>query len=348
MSNLSTLAASMSVGSFAQLTSANLSVLQQGSAEQNRLPYANGTEWDPINKIIPLIVSDHVDPTGPIYAYYKESTDAVVNVEQSSVWGSHAFDLTSVNPYTGQAYRHTYGTSRVVYKNTTPLSAGGWVALAPYSGLANITMGTTWWSGSITGAGSQGCLMVWTSYFGGVLNLYDPLSDTWFYQASVPPFSGGTGGGQYHEVAAYSAVLNCAVAGGGNEYPTKLFRLDSDRSITILTTSPIAVGVHSSADNKANLCVDPVTGKFLLLGNGVMYELDPTGTGTYTLLSAPPSSVGDQSTSHGAVLSCAIPDYGVVVYFVGHGGTNVQMWLYKHAASTPPPPPLTSLGMFLR
>jgi hypothetical protein len=102
----------------------------------------------------------------------------------------------------------------------------------------------------------------------------------------------------------------------------------------------VSIGVQA-----ANLQVDPVTGNFLIWGGGGnarrLYELNPTGTGTYTLLSGsrqPPAAgahgVSDPSGGAGgpdALVSCALPAHGVIAYMSASGASYANMFLYKHA-----------------
>jgi hypothetical protein len=163
---------------------------------------------------------------------------------------------------------------------------------------------------------------------------YDPLANSWFYLkgTGASPFAGGS----YHEVAAYSAVKNVMVYGGGNGCPTRLWRLDADGST--ITAMPMTPSGTAAGIQWGNLREDPVTGNFLLLSNGQLWELDPTGQGSWTQQNGsrvPPAAVGipgnaAHSVTNG-VISCAIPEYGVIAYITQTSSTISSFYLYKHA-----------------
>src|SRR5206468_9448353 len=109
--------------------------------------------------------------------------------------------------------------------------------------------------------------------------------------------------------------------------------------VTIMPDAPTNLGIQ-----KANVSVDPVTGNFLIMGSGELWEYDPRGVGRWTKQPAsriPPSAVGNPGTpDYNAVISAPIPNYGVVTYITCRAG-NCNMYLYKHAAAgtvSPPPP----------
>src|SRR5207244_1128308 len=93
---------------------------------------------------------------------------------------------------------------------------------------------------------------------------------------------------------------------------------------------------------------DPVTGNFLIMGNGQLWEYDPSGQGRWTLQSGsrtPPSAVGNPgSPNFDSVISAPISNYGVVTYITCRAST-CNMYLYKHASSGPPDttPPTVSI-----
>src|SRR5262249_48424457 len=144
--------------------------------------------------------------------------------------------------------------------------------------------------------------------------------------ANIKGFGGNS---TYHCFVSYSPLYNVAILGGGNDNANKVWRLNSDQSVTPLTDSPVGVGIQ-----KYNVVNDPVSGNFLLMGQHQLYELDPRGSGTYTQLTGsntPPSAVGDPVAGAASVISASIPNYGVVMY-VTCNGSNCNVYLYKHAA----------------
>ena len=99
-------------------------------------------------------------------------------------------------------------------------------------------------------------------------------------------------------------------------------------SVTVLDATGKAVGIQ-----RGNLAVDPVTGNFLLLSAGQLWQLDPSGAGTWTQQSGtrtPPAGVGVPNKPDG-VISTSIPEYGVVAYITQTSTIGGTFFLYKHA-----------------
>lgn len=279
----------------------------------------------------------------------------------------HEFNLTSVNPNTGDAYICIYGGGDKTpvgggpaYKIETrrkPLAGNTFSVNLPKNmpdQAFNITAGCCWWSGAFTApaadgtnvlaggasAGAQGMWLLFNGYINGTLNGYDPVANSWFF-CRTNAFLGQGGSGQYHHQAAYSAVKNCAVYGGGNAAPTTLFKLSSDGSITQMPALPSGgVGV-----TQGRLSADPVTGNFIVLsatgpGAQVMYELNPDGAGSWTQLTGSRLPPGNPFAQPGYCINvdpgCGVfvvpmPTLGVTVYVRGTLVNDGQMWVYKHA-----------------
>jgi len=206
---------------------------------------------------------------------------------------------------------------------------GPWSIATTYGqGYQQVAIGTALWTGSLAGAGSQGALIV---YNGGEPNgqiaMWNPLTNSWF--ADIRNFGGVS---TYHGFIEYSPVHNVAVFGGGNNNPRKIWRLNADRTVTTFPDAPVDLGVQ-----RANVVVDPVTGNFLVLGYGQLWQFDPRGSGTWTLQTGsrvPPSAVGNPGSPElDSVISASISNYGVVMY-VTCGAFSCNTYLYKHAAST--------------
>jgi hypothetical protein len=166
----------------------------------------------------------------------------------------------------------------------------------------------------------------------GQLTAFDPLSNSWFYSAlGRAPFY-GTSGSTYHEVADYSPGKNVMVYGGGNDAPTRLWRLDASGNVSPLTNTPAgtAVGVQGGT-----LVLEPQSGNFLLLSNAELWELNPDGAGTWAAqvgTRAPPSGLGSPGPglTRDGIQACAIPEYGVVAFIKQTSSTGGAFFLYKH------------------
>jgi hypothetical protein len=225
------------------------------------------------------------------------------------------------------------------------LNAGAFSASVPDTPVTVVAIvaGTCWWSGTFSGAGTQGCLVIYNAgnstpggrATDGNILAYDPVARSWFFnQSGMSPFY-GTAGYAYHEVAAYSAIKNCMVYGGGNDNPTKIWRLNSNGSFTPMPDVPAGkeLGIQ-----RGNLVADPASGNFLLLSANELWELDPSGAGAWrqqTGSRLPPADVGRPGPAAvgpiDGVVSCAIPEYGVIVYIKQTSPTNSALYLYKHA-----------------
>jgi hypothetical protein len=196
-----------------------------------------------------------------------------------------------------------------------------------------VAIGATWWSGPFVGGGNQGSFMLFNSGNGagsandGQILAFNPLTNTWFYnQEGSAPFYGG--GSTYHSLIEYSGLKNVAVYGGGNVAPNKLWRLNSDGSFIAMPDVPAGKSVGITQGLFVN---EPVSGNFLLLSAGELWELNPSGSGTWTKQTGtrtPPGGVGIPGQDNGIV--SAIPDYGVVVFVTQSTHTGGTFFLYKH------------------
>jgi len=345
-SSLAQLAASMSAGSWARLSAANQNaVLGVGSVSGSMIHYCNAMPWNPLARQIEIVAMDH--NWGSLrYARYDEVSNQFVLVSPDIGFGSatqHGYDHGVVNPYTGDLYHRRIGDSSTTTSlsvSRKPLgSAASFSAVRSVAtNYSQIAIGACWWSGSFRNAGAQGCLVLFNSgdAFGkasdGQIAAYDPLADRWiFSKTGMAPYC-MTSGETYHSVIKYSATRNVAVYGGGNDAPNKLWRLNADGSSTAMPDVPSgkAVGVQ-----RGNLAVDPVTGNFLLLSAGQLWELNPSGAGAWTQLGGtrtPPSAVGSPGPGElDGVVSCTIPEYGVVAYITQTSQVGGTFHLYKHA-----------------
>ena len=343
---LATLAASMPAGSWARVSAVNQdAALGVGPVSGSMIHYCNQMPWNPVRKAIEIVGMDH-NAGLQRYVRFNALTNAFEVVQADTGAGSstrHGYGHSAVNPYNGDLYhRHaevvTSGTGTTVRR--WPGSSSSWTNLPRPNTLfyMQIAIGSCWWSGSFAGAGSQGCLLLFNggdSAIGGSVNdggiyAYDPLANNWFWTSrGMAPYY-GTSGSSYHAVMAYSAARNVAVYGGGNDNPRKVWRLNADRSFTPMPDAPTGctLGVQQGV-----LCEDPVTGNFLVLSQGNLFELNPSGAGTWTKLGAsrvPPSAVGNPTAPHG-VICTPIKEYGVVAYVTQTSKTGGTFYLYKHA-----------------
>jgi hypothetical protein len=333
---LAQVAANMAPGSWAQLSApANFNLFAQGSITGNILPYANSMPWDPINKKIHILGMDHGAPE-IVYLQYNATTHSFAQMPGPGN-ASHGNDHNALNPVTGDLYHRVYGFAPAgVSVKKRSNSSGSWSQLPNWSGMAQVAIGATWWSGSFAGAGAQGALVLFNSgnatggASDGQIVAYNPLNNSWFFnKTGVAP--NASSGSTYHSVIEYSPKKNVAVYGGGNAYTKRLWRLNADGSTTPMPNTPGSTEVGIQHGNLVN---DPVTGNFLLLSAGQLWVLNPSGSGSWTQQSgtrAPPAGVGIPGPSQlDSVISTAIDTYGVVAYITFRGRSG-NFFLYKHA-----------------
>lgn len=348
-SALGMLAASMPVGTWAELatndiSAALLSATNAGGVGGNNIPYSNQMAWNRVTRQIQFVCSDHGAAYMPEITYDEATNKWSVTTATGISTGTHAYGHFQVRPDNGDRYtRHNGGGVAPEPAYRKRIGEGAWSQFtASPNTYTQIGVGSAWWPGSNTGAtalsgmGAAGCYIIFEISLGSAM-AYDPIADAWT-ALSVPAVY-PAGGDPYHTVAAYSRTFNCVVFGGGNGN-RKLWRLNQDRSVTPLVDCPMNIGVQG-----ANLAADPVSGKFLVWGGGSdarkFLELDPTGGGTFTTLGGtrqpPPAGthgVSDPSGGSGgpdALVSCALPDHGVIAYVSASGASYANVFLYKHA-----------------
>lgn len=355
VSALADLAASLSAGSWGQLTVANQSaILGVGVTNGSMLPQTADGNWCPQTRTIELVAQDHNGSGGGWgmrHAKYDEANNSFATVEaQSAVYGTfaqHSYDHVTINPHTGDLYARSgnAGGAQDIIVFKKPLSDRSvWqttVPNGPEQWYSQIAVGTCWWSGSFTGAGAHGCLLVFNSGASapppgsandGIIAAYDPLANSWFWsQDGRAPFFGAVSTGTKHSIMEYSSVKNVAVYGGGDANPRKLWRLNADRTVTVMPDVPagktVGVGVGSNA---GKLVADPVSGNFLLLCSGELWELNPTGAGSWTQKTSPPAGVGDPDSAQW-IAATSLPDHGCVAFIRQDTATSGAFWLYKNA-----------------
>ena len=331
---LSSLAASMQPGTWAQLTTNNdVQALATESGMSGILTgYSFSGIWDPVGKRIHFMGADHHGGQagyGQKWVYYDDATNSWVvygggtgNVEGLAqvmpLIPQHGFDHLTIDPVGRMLYLYAYG-SKNIWKY--PLSSSGpWTSISmPATGYINITTGMEWFPG-------MGLTVYITGEASGeemVMNAAGNWTDLTGW--------GPTGGG-YSGFAEYSPNHHVVVFGGPSAGDAKqIWRMDSNKTITKLTSAPFPLG-----QCRGNVVADPVTGDYLVLGNGQFWALDPSGAGTWTIQTGsrvPPSGVGNPISDPSGVISTAISSYGVILYTSCRIG-NCTQYLYKHAAGT--------------
>ena len=324
----------MAPGTWAQLTTVSNqdAVLGAGGVSGSAIGFSNSMPWNPFSKVIEIMGEDH--NWGSVrHSRYDVLTNQFILVAADVGFGSqtqHGYDHNTVNTYTGDLYHRLYsGFTGTISSKKKPLGAASFVDIPSIAALDQVAIGATWWSGPFVGGGSQGSFMLFNSGNAlgnandGQILAYNPLTNTWFYnqQGKAPNYGSGA---TYHSLMEYSVVKNVAVYGGGNAAPTRLWRLSSDGSVLAMPNVPTGttVGIEQGV-----LVDEPVTGNFLLLSAGELWELNPSGSGAWTQLATPPAGVGIPGSRF--VIASSIPDYGVVAFITQPSQTGATFYLYK-------------------
>lgn len=340
-SMLDSLAASMSAGTWAQLAVPNQdAILSDNGSSGSVAHFCNSMPWNPMAGCIEIVAADHHDVTVPWIRHmrYVVATNQFVDVQAAPVVSGigHGYDHNSVNPVTGDLYHRQYsGFTGSISVFCKTLGASSFVKIPTLNDSDQVAIGTCWWTGSFAGGGAQGSLAIFSTgncagnATDGQIAMFNPLTNTWFFNKSGMSPNYGTGP-TYHSVMQYSASKNVAVYGGGNAAPNKVWRLNSDGSFNVLTNVPSgkAMGVGGGL-----LVEEPITGNFLLLSAGQLWELNPNGAGTWTQQSGsrtPPGGVGNPTNDIG-IFCAALPQHGVVAYITQDSRSGGTFFLYKHA-----------------
>jgi len=339
-SALATLAASMPAGTWARLVVPNQdALLGVGNVSGTMIHYCNDMPWNPISRAIEIIGMDHGYPSLRHVRYVDAADQFVLVADDAGLQTGHGYDHNAMNPYTGDLYHRLYsGFTGQISSRRKSLGASSFTAIPSVPAADQVSIGACWWSGSFAGAGAQGCFMLFNSGNGqgtandGNILAFDPLRNNWFYNVEgKAPFYGS--GATYDSVIEYSSRKNVAVYGGGNVAPSKLWRLNADGTFIAMPDVPAgkAVGIQ-----RGLLVDEPVTGNFLLLSAGELWELNPSGSGTWarqTGTRVPPSGVGipGPDPTIQAMICSSIPTYGVVAFITQPSQAGGTFFLYKHA-----------------
>jgi hypothetical protein len=328
---LGTQATSMAAGTWAPLPAAagqSTAMTQSGAWLTGG---SNSAAWDPTRRIAHFVGKRQ--NTYPLrHIMYREAThDWVIGASAPPGNIGHGYDGNVCDPMTGRIYFRPYGAhpNRKIYYSD-PSNFGTWGTSIPdwplqADSYVEVVLGVAFWSGLMTGAGSRGAIVVYSTAGSGATEVqtFDVQTNSWLPRIVVPG-----GGSAYCSCAEYSTVLNVAIVGGGAS-SRNVYKIATDRSVTQLANSPKNFGYIEGC-----LTHDPITGRFLLLASDrSFYELNPAGSGTWTPLTGsrtPPSGGLTPLDSRGTIC-WPIPGYGVTVWAsVNTAGGDPQMWLYKH------------------
>jgi len=313
--------------------------------------YANKANWNEKSKCIEIVGRYHGSPNAPYarYARYIESNHSFdcryYDGDNSPI--SHNFDHCTVNPYTGLNYvRNVYNPDFAVF------ASGGDMFTAEHNPAISCPVipqnntnwgpnGVDWWSGPMTGAGVQGCLILNvinddTQYGPGRpchLARYDPVANAWLSPIVLPTY-GDTdrSSARYNSQLVYSRTKNLAAVFGGHQEPLHWWRINANATCDGPFDAPIEVK-HTSS----HIHEDPVTGNFIVHSRFGFYELNPTNN-VWTNINgangypARPTNVNYNTSSNGfpGITVTSLYEHGVLAYISSDGYYVARMHLYKH------------------
>jgi hypothetical protein len=335
MSALSDLAASMAVGTFASLSSIGMDAVFHGSGGFSGTinPYAMRAVYDSVLKRIHFLGSDHgggdwrhcvydlasnthsVLPDPPWLIYPTDYNDA------------HGYCLTALSVSNRRLYRMPYGTADVYYFN---LDSGVWTG--PFSDTLDpngqVINSIAFFDdiNSLALLSSRGrqdkyseSTGLWTNF-----GLTSTMNSTWNWVTNDPVNHLVIMGSSTNALWKYTAA--------------GVFSRQADLAASLIYPS------DGNGQKIGCWDVDPVTGTHIILTSSdysrVLKNYNPL-TDTWSANSA----VVPSFPALTSIVSTPVPEYGVICYewSAGGGGTlggQINgMFLYKHAASTPPDPP---------
>lgn len=331
-SALATLANSMAVGTWAELTTTGLAgVLLVGGSTNNMIPFQNNGVWDPVRGLVHVVGQDHGWPAGLRQITYTESTNSWALVNGPGV-GAHGYDSLEIDTTTGDLYMQSYvlGTNSAIYRKP---QGGSWnLTYGIMNVYRNVAMGSVFWTGTLAGfSDPKGVWIVCEGDFG---RIYAKGVSALGSAGNFTQLGGSLLNwtvGNYHQLGAYSRIKNVAVLGGGNGNGKKLFRVNADASVTALSQSiPVNIGIQ-----QGSFFEDPgTTGNFLSMTQSQLWELNPDGSGTWTQQTGsrvPPAAVNTFDNTNQSCCVIPISTYGVTMVLSADGGSSANAYLYKHS-----------------
>ena len=327
-SALSDLAASMAPGTWAELTTNNIAVLNQSGTDGNIIPYGADAAWDPNSRKLLYVGNDHIDSVvsqANRFVIYNADNNTWQNMSPPP-WSTpgvtdHGYYHHGVDPATGMIYRRGGKSSTVFHKYN--VTSNTWTALPAHSLIA---------SSSACCAGVDyfpelgGLVLVQGGDVGGgKVLLFRNSTQQWSTIAqNLAPMTGGT-----FTLGVYNPVHKVMVFGQSGAF----YKMDSSGNVTRLANSPLSF--YDGGGFLGNLTVDPVSGKYIFLTT--------TGRQLYAYDVAADTwqsqgSVNMPNLSNNSVISTPVSNYGVIM-FVACQAVNCRVYLYKHFSSITPSPP---------
>jgi hypothetical protein len=339
--SLSTLAASMQPGSWAELTPMSnwnsggiLSPTDLGCSSSDYITqYADKAAWDPIDNRLMFVGQAHGNCYGGRFVLYTESTNAwtegpwMPGVCQSGTASnpcfSHAFGHNTADPVSGDMYfRQAYTLKFFRFH------AGAWVSLPAPPMQSSQCCGVLEYFPDMSRA-------IFIDSDWGVW-AYDPAANRWGQLANTN-VANATAGlpnlpmASNDSFGVYDPVAKVLLFGETKN----LYRMDAKGVITKLSAPPVALGVVNAVTT-----VDPASGRYVVLSGSSVYQYDPTAGAWGTVATTVPAVLTGLGGIGDGLIAAPIGAYGVIMY-VKYDFTQSAVYLYKHSASPivrPSPP----------
>ena len=314
--SLADLAARLKAGEWGELVTSNInSALGETSgntATGDILPYAEGMVWDPVNRSVYFVGSDHNYKPGSYnstrFVYYSDATNSWGTLPSpAGTQINHAYDHNTLNPVTGDFYFTNYSDSgQALVKRFNVRQGGSWSDVQPQA----------------PGPSLQAALT-----FVPELNTPVFFSTGAAYQYTGSSWSslGSVSGLDYHLFAEYNPVHKVTVFGGGNG-SSRMYKLSATGQVTSLKDAPLTLSLPSM-----EFSVDPVSGEYLVINSSKSFRAYNVVTDSWRTLSAPPASIWNtqgQDVMH--IAAVPVSTYGVIMY-VTCDGPDCRVNVYKHA-----------------
>ncbi len=332
-STLSTLAASLSPGQFAEITGM---IGFSGGAIMTPTPgctvfqdvitqFTNKAVWNPVTNKFQFVGAPHGGVSCGInkMVIYDDATNtwSVGPQPTSSQEPQHSYDHNTINPANGTMYWRQYGSTNFY---TLPNGAGSWSKIAAPSTSIQCC-------GALEFFPDQNRLIFIDGDNGGWS--YNPATNSWsqlwfgFNGGGTPQLTMG----HYTNFVAYSNLGFLVFGGGGGD--NHVYKMNAAGTITAIASPPfgnIAIGTDEAC---CSVAADPVTGHIVVIdGSRNVWNLNPSsGSWSNTGTVAPTyfSPAGQD------LISAPISDYGVIMYVKCDRTSSCRAYLYKHGAGTP-------------
>jgi hypothetical protein len=329
---LGNLATSMPPGTWAELTTNNISasLTNTGGADGMTLSYAETAVWDPVSQQFFFVGGDHApNPCYPRFVSYTESTNTW-QIRPQPAWfpctpGSamHGYNHTAIDSVNGKLYHRPFNDP-VVRKYD--IASQAWTALPAVTSSVieylSVAVGVAWFP--------ERNSLVYASIEAGTKGAVIEYSETtgqWTKIAANLPMGG------YQNFAKYNPIHKVVLFGGG-QGDRHIYKLDAAGHVTALSDAPIPMGVENSI-----VTVDPLSGKYLIFGNSNDFYVYDVTSDTWVLQSGttPPifNSPSYFPLLHGVVVT-PVSNYAVNM-FVRCGVSDCHVYLYKHYSDITPP-----------